>query len=132
MVRRYAILDDNQCLLEERIAWLRTALPSLVRERIAAAMVIGSVATGSARDDSDIDLVLVLRDGQPTRADYAWWDRSVRGPLEITSDRFPIQPVFVGRSALSTREPHLRTALETGFVLWDPQGVFHDQSQPRA
>ena len=132
MGRRHAILDDNQRLLEERLATLRWTLPRLVGDRVVAATVIGSVADGRARDGSDIDLVLVLRQGEPVRRDYAWWDREVEPRL--TNDRagFPVQPLFVARSALRTNEPHLRRALATGIPLWDPEGMFHDQPESRA
>ena len=61
MTRRLAILDDNQRVLEERLVALHATLPRLVGERVSAAMVIGSVADGRARDTSDVDLLLVLR-----------------------------------------------------------------------
>lgn len=61
--RRYAILDDNDRLLDERLRRLARTLPSLARTRVVAANVIGSVAEGRARDGSDIDLVLILDEG---------------------------------------------------------------------
>jgi predicted nucleotidyltransferase len=63
--RRLAILGDNQALLERRIEALRHVLPPVVRGRMCGAMVIGSVAEGRARDESDIDLLLVLDRGVP-------------------------------------------------------------------
>jgi len=123
-MRRLAILDDNQRLLERRIERLRAALPVVVARRVCAAVVIGSVAEGRARDESDLDVVLVLGSGSPTRADYAWWDREVEALLRPAGDgRFPLQPVFIGRAALTTTEPHLRRALDTGIVLMDPEGL---------
>ena len=71
VARRLAILDDNQALLERRLARLAPALPGLVAQRVCAAMVIGSVAEGRARDGSDIDLLLVLARGTPRRQDHA-------------------------------------------------------------
>jgi hypothetical protein len=131
MARRHAILPDNDEVLEARIAALRAELPGLIGERACAAMVIGSVADGRAHDRSDIDVLLVLRDGSPRRSDYAWWD-AVIAPRLVTPDaRFPVSPVFVGRTALATAEPHLRRAIDTGIALWDPEGVFDDQSEPR-
>lgn len=132
MSRRLAILDDNQLVLEARLAGLCTMLPALVRERISAAIVIGSVADGRARDTSDVDLVLVLRDGSPRRSDYTWWDRTVAPTLDTDDARFPVQPLIVGRSALSTAEPHLARALRDGIVLWDPEALLDDQSRPDA
>ena len=131
MRRRYAILDDNQQALEERLSWLQSALPPLVRDRVAAVMVIGSVAQGRARDLSDIDLVMVLRDERPTREHYRWWDHTVSEQV-ASGARYPIQPLFVARTALDTDEPHLRTALAAGFHLWDPEHIFHDESESRA
>jgi predicted nucleotidyltransferase len=55
MGRRYAILDDNQQLLERRLAALKAQLPPRIAARACAALVIGSVAEGRARDDSDVD-----------------------------------------------------------------------------
>ena len=111
MLRRYAILEDNDKLLEKRLEELRRTLPALISERIRAAAVIGSVAEGRARDGSDIDLLLILRAGTPTRGDYAWWDRAVASRLACTHIRFPVQPVLVGKTALATTEPNLRRAL---------------------
>jgi hypothetical protein len=129
--QRYAILDDNQCALEERLARLRAVLPGMIGGRVAAAMVIGSVAAGEARDGSDIDLVLVLGAGAPCRADYTWWEAEVRPHLPAAKG-FPVEPLFIGRGALTTTEPHLREALRTGIPLWDPEGLFGDQSAARA
>jgi predicted nucleotidyltransferase len=61
MGRRLAILDDNDERLGRRLAVLQTLLPPLIEDRACAAMVIGSVAEGRARDASDIDVVVVLR-----------------------------------------------------------------------
>lgn len=133
MPRRYAILDDNQGLLEERVDTLRRVLPELVAARVCAAMVIGSVAEGRARDESDIDLLLVLHSGTPQRSDYRWWDAEVKTRLGLAADRrFPVEPVIVGRDSLSTTEPNLRGALRTGIVVWDPEDVFDDQPEARA
>lgn len=133
MSRRYAILDDNQQLLEGRLVDLQRRLPALVRERVCAAMVIGSVADGRARDGSDIDLVCVLDRGDPRRADYRWWDEEVQPRLGThAGERFPVQPVIIARRSLATAEPHLRRALARGIPLWDPEGLFHDQPEPRA
>jgi predicted nucleotidyltransferase len=124
-VARHAILDDNQAILERRIARLSSRLPELVGIRVVAAMVIGSVAEGRAGDQSDIDLLLVLREGAPARADYRWWDERVAASLPDRDDaRFPVEPLFVGRSALRTNEPHLRNALRSGLPVWDPEGLF--------
>jgi predicted nucleotidyltransferase len=120
---RYAILDDNQRLLEQRLEQLRAELPALVSGRACAVMVIGSVAEGCARDQSDLDLLVVLSDGTPRRSDYEWWDREV-APHLLALERFPVQPVIVGRSALVTTEPHLRQALRRGIRLWDPERIF--------
>ena len=124
MVRRLALLDDNQEILERRLSVLGTTLPPLVEARICAIAVIGSVAEGRARDDSDLDLLLVLHEGSPRRADYAWWDERVEPRLPDASGvRFPLQPVIVGRDSLATSEPNLRAALESALPLWDPEGV---------
>jgi len=131
MPRRLAILDDNDRLLVRRLAELRRDIPAAVGDRICAAMVIGSVAEGRARDESDLDLLLVLRAGAPRRDDYRWWDTHVAPRLGSTS-RFPVSATFIGRDALATSEPNLRGALDAGIVLWDPEGVFGDESQPRA
>jgi len=133
MHRRYAILDDNQQLLEERIARLRRLLPALIADRACAVALIGSVAEGRARDGSDIDLLLVLRAGGPRRTDYTWWDTVVAPEIEHagTTRRFPVQPVIVGRAALATTEPHLRRALACALPLWDPEGLVHDQPEAR-
>lgn len=122
MQRRHAILDDNQRLLEKRLDDLRREIPPLVDERVKAAIVIGSVAEGRARDESDLDLVLVLREGEPRRADYRWWDEYV-GPLLPDGGRFPVQPIFIAEHSLKTDEPNLRAALRRGLPLWDPDGI---------
>ena len=130
VARRLAILDDNQDLLERRLAWLRAVLPGVVAQRVCAAMVIGSVAAGRARDGSDVDLLLVLARGTPRRQDYAWWDREVAPALD-GQERFPLQPLFVGRDAVRTSEPHLAAAIRGGLRLWDPERVFDDQPESR-
>jgi predicted nucleotidyltransferase len=133
MQRRYALLDDNQRLLEECIGRLRTQLPALIVERMCAATIIGSVAEGRARDQSDIDLLLVLRSESPRRADYRWWDEYVQPRLNVGgTPRFPVQPLIIGRESLATEEPHLRRALATGLPLWDPERLLHDQPEARA
>ena len=131
MHRRYAILDDNQQTLEMKLDALRECLPGLIGSRACAAAVIGSVAAGCARDESDLDLLVVLRDGEPRRTDYAWWDDTVTPHLQ-RERRFPVQPVLIARASVGTDEPHLRTALETAVVLWDPERLLHDQSEARA
>lgn len=133
MQRRYALLDDNQRFLEERIGRLRAQLPALIAERMCAATIIGSVAEGGARDQSDIDLLLVLRGESPRRADYRWWDDHVQPRLNVgPTPRFPVQPLIIGRASLATEEPHLRRALAAGLPLWDPEGLLHDQPEARA
>jgi hypothetical protein len=126
-----AILDDNDALLAQRLTDLRDRLPDMIASRACAAVVIGSVAEGCARDASDLDLLLVLREGSPCRADYRWWDAAVEPQIGATA-RFPVAPLFVGRSALGTGEPKLRSALDRALVLWDPEGLFDDQSHARA
>jgi hypothetical protein len=124
MARRYAILDDNQHLLESRLAQLGATLPALVSERIRAVAVIGSVAEGTARDESDLDLLIVLREGGPCRGDYRWWDEQVAPRLSGGgAERFPVQPVIVARESLDTSEPNLRGALRCAIPLWDPDGL---------
>ena len=131
MRRRYAILQDNDELLDKRLEELRHALPPLVSDRVCAVAVIGSVAEGRARDGSDVDLLLILRAGTPSRGDYVWWDGAVASRLPPVGARFPLQPVFVGRTALATTEPNLRRALRSKLVLWDPEALFNDQSEAR-
>jgi len=129
--RKLAILDDNQRILESRLRRLAVELPRLVEQRVRAAMVIGSVAAGRARDTSDIDVVLLLRGGEPVRAHYRWWEREVAPALAV-DDRFPVQPLFVAQTALRTTEPNLRAALASGIRLWDPERLFDDQPESRA
>ena len=131
MTRRFAILDDNDRVLAERLDALAAALPMLLRPRVAAAVVIGSVAEGLARDESDVDVVLVLADEEPRRAHYRWWDAEV-APQLPREPRFPVQPLFIGRESVHTGEPTLRAGLEHGIRLWDPEGLLDDQSSARA
>jgi hypothetical protein len=95
-------------------------------------VVIGSVAEGKARAESDLDLLLVLRHGAPCRSDYAWWDRAIAPLLDERQQRFPIQPLFIARTSLATTEPHLRRAIDSALVLWDPEGMLDDQPRPGA
>jgi hypothetical protein len=133
MARRYAILDDNDQLVARRLDTLRRRLPPLIAHRACAAMVIGSVAEGRARDRSDLDLVIVLREGEPRRGDYRWWDAEVAPGLDEPDDgRFPVQPLIIARASLGTTEPHLRQALATGLPLWDPERVLRDQPEAGA
>ncbi len=131
MSRRFAILDDNDGTLRARLATLQRQLPPLVTPKVVGAAVIGSVAEGRARDASDIDVLLVLREGGPTRADYRWWDQAV-APRLAHGPSFPVEPIFVAHASLRTDEPNLRAALRSAYPLWDPENVFDDQSEPRA
>jgi predicted nucleotidyltransferase len=133
MKRRLAILDDNHERLKQRLTALRRLLPPLVQGRACAAIVIGSVAEGRARDASDIDVVIVLSVGEPRRADYRWWDAHVAPGLDEPADgRFPVQPIIIARASLATDEPHLRTALANGICLWDPEHLVHDKPEAAA
>lgn len=129
---RLALLDDNERLLQRRLEDLKARLPPLIEARCCAAMVIGSVARGEAHDRSDMDVLVVLREGLPRRSDYDWWERSVAPRLGALAARpFPVEPLIVGRSALATSEPNLREALASGIRLWDPEGVLDDQPAAR-
>lgn len=133
MHQRLAILDDNHEWLTQRLATLRRLLPPLISSRACAAIVIGSVAEGRARDASDIDVVVVLNAGEPRRADYQWWDAHVVPGLDEPADgRFPVQPVIIGRASLETEEPHLRAALAIGIPLWDPDHLVGDKPEAAA
>src|SRR5262245_27957164 len=130
MNRRLAILDDNHERLTQRLTALRRLLPPLINSRACAAIVIGSVAEGRARDTSDIDVVVVLSAGAPRRSDYGWWDAHVVPGLDEPADgRFRVQPVIIARASLATDEPHLRTALAGGIPLWDPEHLVDDESE---
>ena len=59
--RRLAILDENDRLLRSRLRTLSESLPEMIGDRACAALLVGSVAEGRARDDSDMDVLLVLR-----------------------------------------------------------------------
>lgn len=133
MNRRLAILDDNHERLTQRLAALRRLLPPLINSRACAALVIGSVAEGRARDASDIDVVVVLRAGEPRRGDYHWWDTHVVPGLDDPADgRFPVQPVIIARASLATDEPHLRAALASSIPLWDPEHLVDDEPEAAA
>ena len=127
----YALLADNDERIEARLEQLRRRLPPVVRPKVCAAMVIGSDALGRARDESDIDLVLVLNEGGPRRSDYTWWDETAGPALELPEKPFPVHPLFLSRESLRTEEPQLRAALQSGIPLWDPEGCFDDQSEAR-
>lgn len=133
MTRRLAILDDNDERLSRRLAALGRQLPALIGSRACAAIVIGSVAEGRARDGSDIDVLVVLREGSPRRDDYRWWDAHVAPGLDEEGDRrFPVQPVMIARASLATDEPHLRKALTTAIPLWDPEHLVDDKPEAGA
>ena len=133
MERRLAILDDNHERLQRRLVALQRLLPPLIIGRACAAIVIGSVAEGCARDASDIDVVVVLSVGEPRRTDYRWWDAHVVPGLDEPADgRFPVQPVIIARASLATDEPHLRAALANGIPLWDPEHLVDDEPEAAA
>ena len=52
--------------------------------------------------------------------------------LSGADGRFPVQPLFVARGALGTGDETLRQAIDAGIPLWDPEGLFGDESRPRA
>jgi hypothetical protein len=50
--------------------------------------MVGSHARGAARDDSDVDLVLLLRDPEPFLSSRAWFDAFGEGSRLIRSEHF--------------------------------------------
>lgn len=121
-LRRLALLPDNDRFLRMELVKIQEDLPRLLGSKVAAALVIGSVAEGRAGDGSDVDLLLVLDEGMPRRADYRFWDEEVAP--HTRRFRFPIQPIFVARRSVRTSEPNLAAAIRRGILLWDRAGVF--------
>lgn len=121
-LRRLALLPDNDRFLRRELARIQKELPPLLRGKVAAALVIGSVAEGQAGDSSDIDILLVLDEGMPRRADYRFWDEQVAP--RAGRFRFPVQPIFIGRGSVRTSEPNLAAAIRRGILLWDQAGLF--------
>ncbi len=120
--RKLAILPDNDRVLRGMLLRLRQELPRILGGRVLAAMVIGSVAEGTAGDASDLDLLLFLAKDLPTREHYRYWDRSVA--RRLAKCPFPLQPIFVSKDAVQTEEPNLAAAIRKGILLWDRGGLF--------
>ncbi|MBI4601619.1 MAG: nucleotidyltransferase domain-containing protein [Planctomycetes bacterium] len=120
--RKLALLPDNDCRLREEISRIQRRLPRLLGEKVLAALVIGSVAEGKARDGSDVDVLLFLSEGPPRREHYRYWDRQIAPRMRVCP--FPIQPIFVSRASASTSEPNLAAAIRRGILLWDRGRLF--------
>src|SRR5262245_35527210 len=125
--RKLAVLPDNDLLLRRSLARIQKELSAFLEGKVAAGLVIGSVAEGIARDGSDIDLVLILQEGTPRRGHYQFWDRKVAS--RVAKLPFPVQPIFLARESLRTTEPNLRAAIRKGIVLWDHAGLFSKRRQ---
>jgi hypothetical protein len=120
--RKLALLPDNDRKLRVALTRAQRRLPQLLGDKVVAGMVIGSVAEGCARDASDVDVVLFLRDGGPRRGHYRWWDRAV--VPHLGSWGTCVQPIFVALSSRRTSEPSLASALRRGILLWDRSRLF--------
>lgn len=100
----------------------RPVLRDILRQfedRLETIVLFGSKARGEAWQDSDVDLLLVLRRGYPlTRACYTEWDQNLSAltDMQISPQfvQFPTQTENVGGL-------WLEVAID-GRVLWDPAG----------
>jgi len=95
---------------------IKSRLAAALGSRLAGVVLFGSEARGTARPDSDIDLLVLLRD-----AVRPWWDghAAVEAvlPVAVRIGR-PIHPDVVEREVYETSEfPLFRTVRAEGVLL---------------
>ena len=84
-------------------------------------LLIGSTSRGMATYRSDIDLLVVLKDGdlhfgrvQNLR------DHLDHALADVADTPLPIHANFVLPSVIDTKEPAMQRALLSAIILWDP------------
>lgn len=91
--------------------------PALERAGVLRAYVIGSVATGRATEESDIDLLVVAESDKPMRHRHADFGE-VRKACEWPADVFPYTPEEV-REAVGARRRFVVQALAEGVQIFE-------------
>jgi len=87
--------------------------------------VFGSYARGTARPDSDLDLLAVIRHLPADRlARWEEWDRVERRLREHLGRWVPVplSPVLKSPESVQAGTPLLLDLTEDAVVLWDPEG----------
>ena len=91
--------------------------PALERAGVLRAYVIGSVATGNATEESDVDLLVVAESDKPMRHRYPDFGE-VRRACEWPADVFPYTPEEV-REAVAARRRFVVQALAEGVQIFE-------------
>ena len=104
-------------------------LPKIVADafssrEILGVLLIGSCSTGQASYLSDIDLLIVLREG-PLKygrvcAFREQWDRVL---LKKGSLSLPVHTNYILPEAFQTHEPAMRKALRNAMIILDPEKI---------
>jgi hypothetical protein len=109
---------------EDVLEKLTPACHRLYGDRLESVAVFGSVGRGTPRTDSDLDLLLVVRDlprGRVSRvAEFAAVERAVAS-AEGTS--VPLSPVFKTPEELAAGSPLLLDMTDDARILFDRSGL---------
>jgi uncharacterized protein len=106
-------------------------LTSLCKQHYGAALVslvvFGSVGRGTSRLDSDIDLLLIVKDlpnGRIARvSEFALIEVAMSNAI---NSRFDLSPVFKTPEEIENGSPLLLDMVEDGRVLFDRDGFFQN------
>jgi len=120
------LLERYDALLGSLLAELRAHYG----DRLVACAVFGSVGRGTPRFDSDVDLLLVVRDlprGRLARVDeFLPVESRLEPALRAVDPGGPpidVSPVFKSPEELEAGSPLLLDMTEDARILWDPDGV---------
>jgi predicted nucleotidyltransferase len=120
-----SLLAAYDRLLDRLVVELRTAYG----DRLVAAAVFGSVGRGTPREDSDVDVLIVvhdLPDGRGARIEeYLTAERRLGEAARIVSGASPVRiaPVFKTPQELDYGSPLLLDMVDDARILCDPQGI---------
>jgi len=94
-------------------------------ERLVSLAVFGSVGRGTARPDSDVDLVLIVRDLPNGRIARVREFAPIEVALEIaTKDHIELSPVFKTPKEIANGSPLLLDMIEDARILFDRNDFF--------
>jgi predicted nucleotidyltransferase len=119
------LLERYDALLDALLAELRTHYG----HRLVACAVFGSVARGTPRQDSDIDLLLVVRDlprGRFNRVEEFLPVEARLEPALATAEpgysSIALSPVFKTPEEVEAGSPLFLDMIEDARLLYDPEG----------
>lgn len=117
-----ALSERYERLLERLIAEVRAHYG----ERLVACAVYGSVARGTQREDSDVDLLLVVRDlprGRFARVDeFCPVEARVEAAFS-SGGPVSLSPIFKAPQEVEAGSPLFLDLVEDARILYDPSGL---------